>query len=162
MHKSLRSRKTLAAGVVGVAAALAGAVVVAHPAGAIPATQAGCEFGNLTLRPSSGLFPLTSARSVSIGTDQFVKLEAASDVGVTAGAEVRLAWSVNNATPLEGTFGPANFANHQEFFETRSTLGVANVGAGRVTVQPFVKVNGPSTASATLLNRCSTLEAFTS
>ena len=144
------------------AAATATTLALAGPAAALPAPQSSCTAGPLTISPAVGFFPLTPARTVSVPTAATVKASLTSDVGVDAGAEVRLAWSLNNSALVEGAFGPANFANHAEFFETRSTFGLIPVGAGTVTVQPFVRVVGTSSKRATLLQRCVAVEASTS
>jgi hypothetical protein len=162
LHHSLRSRKTAVIATVGAAAAIAATFVAARPAGALPIAQSGCNFGTIVPTTANGYIPLTNARTVSLSGDTFLKAEATADVGVDTGAEVRLAWSVNNNPPVESFFGPANFANHQEFFETRTTFAIISVGVGTRTIQPFIKVNGPSGAKATVLNRCSTVEASTS
>ncbi|MFG2004081.1 hypothetical protein ACGFNU_33475 [Spirillospora sp. NPDC048911] len=147
---------------VGGTTAIAATFLIARPAGAIPVAQAGCEFSSFTLSPASGFLPLTNLRRVSPTSETFLKAEVTADVGVSAGAEVRLGWSVNSGRVTESFFGPANFANHQEFFETRSTFAIMSVGAGNQTVQPFVRVVGPSSARATFVNRCSTVEGSTS
>ncbi|MER6799962.1 hypothetical protein, partial [Amycolatopsis mediterranei] len=138
------------------------AVAVADPASALPVGQATCDFSNLTLSPAVGWFPLTSSRSVTPGIETEAKITVTADVAVSAGAEVRLGWSINNNAPVESFFGPANFANHTEFAETRDTFGLVFVGAGTTTVQPFVRVNGPAAARAGLLNKCFAVEARTS
>jgi hypothetical protein len=144
------------------AAATATTFALAGPAGALPASQSSCTASSFTISPASGFFPLASALTVSVPGATTVKASLSADVGVDTGAEVRLAWSVNNATPLEGTFGPANLANHAEFFETRSTFGLIPVSAGTVTIQPFVRVSGAGGKLATFLHRCVALEASTS
>ena len=95
--------------------------------------------------------------------------EVTADAGVDAGAEIRLAWQVSTSPgethttqPHEGVYGPANFANHQEFFETRTTFALFHLVAGRdTTIQPLIRVSGPATARATLLHRCFTIEFST-
>jgi hypothetical protein len=104
----------------------------------------------------------TDARSVTVSSPQTVKVEVTADIGVDSGAEVRLGWMINGSAPSEGTFGPANFANHQEFFETRSTFGLINIGPGTTTIQPWIRVSGSTDKKATLLHRCFTIEATTS
>ena len=82
--------------------------------------------------------------------------EATADVGVDSGAGVRLGWSFNGKTPQEGMFGPANFANH----ETHTTFSLIPPGYGATTIQAFVRLNGPSGTTATLLHRCVAVEAL--
>ena len=143
------------------AAATVTTLVLAGPAEALPAAQSSCTAGTLALSPSVGFFPLTPARTVSVPNATTVKASVTADVGVDAGSEVRLAWSLNNAALVEGAFGPANFANHAEFFETRSTFALIPVSAGTVSIQPWVRVLSPNNRTATLLRRCVAIEAST-
>ncbi|HEY7104461.1 MAG TPA: hypothetical protein VH573_22715 [Mycobacteriales bacterium] len=143
------------------AAATATTLALAGPADALPASQSSCTAGTLALSPSVGFFPLTPARTVSVPNATTVKASLTADVGVDAGAEVRLAWSVNNSALVEGAFGPANFANHAEFFETRSTFALIPVAGGTVSIQPWVRVSSSNGRPATLLQRCVAIEAST-
>lgn len=165
LSDALRIRKTSAiiAAASGTIVALAATLVLSRPAGALPAAQSSCTVGSIAITPASGWVPLTPPISVTVtANDDRIKAEVTADVGVDAGAEVRLGWSSLGAPPLEGRFGPANFANHQEFFETRTTFALFFPGSGPATVQPYVRVNGPSGATATLLHRCVTAESQTS
>jgi hypothetical protein len=133
------------------------------PAAAVPAVQAPCTAGTSIITSAAGWFPLTSAAQVFSPSGGLVKAEVVADVGVASGAEVRLGWSVNGGSPVEGGFGPANFANHAEFSESRSTLAVIPVAAGTSRVQPFVRLQAPSSSStANLLHRCVVVEGQTS
>jgi hypothetical protein len=91
-----------------------------------------------------------------------LKADVVADVGVDTAAEIRLGWSVNYGSPLEGTFGPSNFANHTEFWESRATCGLINVGAGTTTIQPFVRLSASADKRARLLHRCFSVEGSTS
>jgi hypothetical protein len=163
---ALRSRRIAVA--VAVAAAvsaimtLTATLVLARPAGALPLSQTSCAMGTITITPASGWVPLTGPLSAFIVNTDRIKAEATADVGVPAGAEVRLGWSVLGTAPSEGTWGPANFADHQEFFATRSTFALIGIGTGPATVQPFVRLSGPAGATATLLHRCASAEGQTS
>ncbi|MGW4528309.1 hypothetical protein [Amycolatopsis sp. NPDC004378] len=161
LRRTPRRRVTALAAVLGAAAAAVTTVTLAEPASALPIGQATCTLSNLTISPATGWFPLTSARSVTPGVEGEAKVEAVADVAVDAGAEVRIGWSVNNQTPQESFFGPANFADHLEFAQTRSTFGLIFVGAGTTSVQPFVRLVGGTDKRAGLLNRCFTVEALT-
>jgi hypothetical protein len=143
---------------------LAATLALARPAGALPDPQSSCKFSTLTATPASGYVPLTDPVFVRLnpGDSSVLKAEVTADVGVDSGAEVRLAWSVNSAAPRESFNGPANFANHQQFFETRTTFGLFGISGGVTSVQPFIRVSGPTGTTATLLNRCVTAEASTS
>lgn len=161
---ALRSRKVsvVIAAAVSAIAAVAATLVLARPAQALPASQTSCSMGTITITPASGWVPLTGSLSAFITNTDKIKAEATADVGVPAGAEVRLGWSVLGGSPTEGNWGPANFADHQEFFETRSTFALIGIGTGPATVQPFVRLSGPAGATATLLHRCATAEGQTS
>lgn len=152
---------TLTAAVVA-ATATAMTFVDSKAAVAIPAAQSVCVASNIRIVPEFTWIALTPARSVFVGDATVLKAEAVADVGVDSGAEVRLGWSVNGSTPVEATFGPANFANHTEFSESRATFGLISVGAGTNTVQPFVRLSGASGKAANLLHRCFTVEGSTS
>jgi hypothetical protein len=108
----------------------------------------------VTLTPASGWIPLTGPRTVSVPASTFVKADVTANAGVVSGAEIRLGWEVNGSGPFEGLYGPANFADHQEFSETRSTFGAISVPAGTSTIQPMIRLSGPTGATATVLHRC--------
>jgi hypothetical protein len=110
-------------------------------------------------------FSMLPARSVVTSGATTLKVSATADIGVDAAnnAEVRLGWAVNGAAPVEGVFGPANFASHANSWETRTSWALINVGAGTTTVQPFIRLSAPLGApSAKILHRCFTIEAATS
>ncbi|MCK2219574.1 hypothetical protein MF672_038140 [Actinomadura sp. ATCC 31491] len=155
---SRRGRTAAGAAALGAAALLAAAVTLAQPAAALPAAQAGCNLGSFGFDSSLGWLALTAPRTITVSSAQTIRADVSADAGVDAGAELRLGWSVNNAAVSEGGFGPANFANHQEFFETRSTFAVINVAAGTTTVQPFIRLNGPAGKRGTVLHRCSSVQ----
>ncbi|MBE8521890.1 hypothetical protein ILP97_31125 [Amycolatopsis sp. H6(2020)] len=160
-NRRRRLRLTVAATALVTAASTITALAFAGPATALPIGQEVCAFDNLTISPATGWFPLTPARSITPGTETVAKATVAADVAVDTGAEVRLGWSINNSVPQESFFGPANFANHTEFAETRESFGLVFVGAGTTSIQPFVRVSGPAGKRAGLLNRCLALEAQT-
>ena len=164
--RALRSRTTAAAAAAGAAAVLAATFVQPQPAGALPSTQVVCNRDTIAVTAARGYVPLTDP--IHFAPDvEAVKAEVTADAGVDAGAEIRLAWQVSLAggtpyDPAEGIYGPANFANHQEFFETRTTFAIFHLVAGHdTTIQPLIRVSGPATARATLLHRCFTIEFAT-
>lgn len=162
----LRRQKIAVATAIGAAAVLASTLVQAGPAQALPPAQAICNMSTIAVTAARGFVPLTDPIHFTPTTD-VVKGEVTADVGVDAGAEVRLAWLIDIGgtppDPNEGHVGPANFANHQEFFETRTTFALFRLVAGRnTTITPLIRVSGPSTARATALHRCFTIEATTS
>ncbi|SEH03664.1 hypothetical protein SAMN05444920_14130 [Nonomuraea solani] len=155
-------RMAASAAALGAAAMVAATIASVQPAAAVPAAQAGCQIGSFALTPALGWLALTAPRTVTVSSAQFIKAEVTADAGVDAAAEIRLGWSVNGSAPAEGVFGPANFADHQEFFETRSTFALVSVGAGTTTIQPFVRLSGAANKRATVLRRCSSAEGSTS
>ena len=155
---SVAAAATVVAGAASVIAA-----AVAEPAAAIPASQSVCVGGAVRFFGSTGWLALTPGRTVVTAGATTLKVEATADVGVDAGAEVRLGWRVDNGAPVEGGFGPADFGGHQDTFASRSTFGLIGVGAGTTTVAPVVRLSAPpGSRSATVLRRCFTLEALAS
>lgn len=160
-NSNRRSGLRSAAVAVGVGVAAATALVSSSsPAAALPPSQLACNTASQTIGPP-GFVPLVAARAVSVAGPTVVKVEVTADIGVDPAAELRLAYSINGGTPIEGVFGPANFANHQEFFETRSTFALISINSGVTTIQPFVRVSGAADRRATFLHRCFSIEAQT-
>jgi len=148
------------------AAAIAGVGFLLSTAGmaqAVPASQARCALDAQSITTSSGLVPIPGlALIVNNGrAARTAIVQLSADMGVDAGAEVRVAYSVDGGSPREGVFGPANLANHQEFFEARSVIAVIPLPAGTHTVTPFWRVSGPPGKNAFIDNRCATLEVNT-
>jgi len=150
---------------VGVVAATSAAITttVATPAAAIPDNQAVCVNGSTSFTSASGWVDVTPGRTVVPTIPLTLKFEVTADVGVPAGAEVRLGWAYNAAPPLEGNRGPANFAGPTATWESRSTFGLISVNPGSSTLRPVVRLQAPNSSMvATMLHRCFTLEATTS
>ncbi len=156
-----RGRHVLLAAAAAGVATITTTFVLSDSAGAIPAGQSKCLFDSQTFTPATGDMPVGPLLSVTVSSPQVVKVEVTADMGVSAGAEVRLVYQLNLADDLH-QWGPANFADHQEFFETRSTFALIQVGSGTTRIAPFVHLNGPSSATATMGARCVTVEASTS
>jgi len=137
----------------------------AGPAAALPASQSICAMPGFEFFSDAGWITMLPARSVVTTGATTLKVSATADIGVdnANNAEVRLGWSVNNGAPAEGVFGPANFASHANTWETRTTFGLINVGAGTTTVQPYIRLSAPLLSpSAHIIHRCFTIEATTS
>jgi hypothetical protein len=157
LSNALRNRKAsvIIAATGAAAAAVAATVVAAQPAAALPPGQGVCDLSTITLTPASGWVALTPLVEPFTTLSNVMVAEVTTDVGVVSGAEVRLGWAVNGAAPKEGIYGPANFANHQQFDETHTTFALINgLATGDTTVQPYVRVSGPTGATATVLHRC--------
>ncbi|MFC4588007.1 hypothetical protein [Sphaerisporangium corydalis] len=161
--RSSRRRRTVAALAACGAAAAITTFALGEPASALPAPQAKCDARVLSFVASSAVYVgIADPITVEVPATTTLKVEVTADVSVQAGAEFRLAYTLNDTFPPEGTFGPANFANHQEFAETRSTFALITVGPGRSTIKPLVRINGPAGKTGFLLHRCFTVEATTS
>lgn len=131
---------------------------------AVPASQRSCSvtpdnYNNLhTIYSDSGWQPVNGiAVSINNGTSaRNVILQFSADTGVDADAEVRLGYSIDDG-PVR-FFGPQNFANHQQYWETRSNLSVASIGPGVHTIRPYWRVSGSPGKSATMDDRCLVVE----
>lgn len=141
----------------------AGAIISAG-AKAIPNNQENCVIGFANAPTSTapeGFKPIAgSAVSINNGTtNRRVVVQFSADACVDSNAEIRLAYSVDNGPPTN--FGPTNFANHQEFCETRATLAVIPLGPGFHTIQPVFRVSGANGLTGIVGTRCTTVEGFT-
>ena len=163
--RALRSRTAAVAAAAGAAAVLTATFVQAQPAGALPRPQAVCDLGTIAITAARGYVPLTDPITVTPSLDA-VKAEVTADVGVDAGAEVRLAWKMDQATTTSRRWKvrkarptspiTRNSSRPARLRPVRTRTGVP------ATITPLVRVSGPPTARATLLHRCFTLEAATS
>ena len=118
-----------------------------------------CTLRRQTISASDRFVPLSDLRVAGGGADVLVRLSA--DIGVDPGAEVRIAYSIDGGPPR--IFGPTNFANHQEFSETRTTIAVIPdfPSAPRlITVTPLWRVSGAPGKQATVVNACMTVQAI--
>jgi hypothetical protein len=95
------------------------------------------------------------------GSARNAVVRVSADIGVDPGAEVRIGYAIDGGAPVEGVFGPANLANHQEFWETRATMAIVPLPAGVHAVAPYWRVNGPAGKNAFMTAHCATIEGFT-
>jgi hypothetical protein len=148
----------------GLAAAVGGVglwLATASTAQAIPANQARCSTTTQVLSASAAFFPL-STLDVTVNNGNVARtaiVHLSADVSVDPAAEVRVAYSVDQSGPTN--FGPANFANHQEFGETRATVAVIPLAAGTHDIRPVWRVNGIAGKQATFFAGCVTVESAT-
>jgi hypothetical protein len=84
-----------------------------------------------------------------------------ANLGVDIDAEVRLAYSVDGGPVQENAFGPANLANHQEYYEAREVTAVITLGPGAHTITPYWRVSGAAGKNAYMDERCLTVESAT-
>ena len=147
------------------AAALAGAgltTMVGGSAEAIPVPQKQCNFNYQTITAEDGWKPLGMGVTIHNG-DSPRKLVAqlAADLGVDTLAEVRVGYQVDGGPVQERVFGPANLANHTEYWQTRSTIAVIPTARGTHTVTPYWRVSGSTGKQAWFQTGCFTVEGRT-
>lgn len=132
-----------------------GCMVVEAPTNAGSATVTDCHTSLTGLTPAGGqqaLPGLSAAVTMPAAGNAIVHL--AADMGVSAGAEVRVAYSVDGGPAVEYAFGPANLVNQQDYWETRGTVAVIPLSAGAHTITPFWRVSGAAGASGTFQRGC--------
>ena len=128
----------------GTVALLGAATVMSKPAQAIPVAQGRCATTFSSITTASG-FVLMPALSLSIDNGANARnavIRVSADIGVDPGAEVRIGYKVDAGPIREGVFGPANLANHQEFWETRATMAIIPLPAGVHAVSPYWRISG--------------------
>jgi len=162
----MRHRLIAVVSSVGILMGAAGGYLVGFGTGAaeaIPAPQRACAFDFVGITQADGFQPITGTGvTISNGTvAREVVVTLSADLGVDTGAEVRLGYSIDGGAPQENVFGPANLANHQEFFEARMIMGVIPIAAGNHTIQPFWRVSGALGTNATIDARCFVAEGRT-
>ena len=146
-------------------AALAGAgltALVGGTAEAIPVPQKQCNFNYQTIKAEDGWRPMGMGVTVRNG-DSPRKLVAqlAADLGVDTLAEVRVGYQIDGGPVQERVFGPANLANHTEYWQTRSTIAVIPTPRGTHTVTPYWRVSGSTGKQAYFQTGCFTVEGRT-
>ncbi len=78
-----------------------------------------------------------------------------ADGGVDANAEMRMTFSVDGGN---GAYlGPQNFANHTDFWQTRSTIAVIAIPPGVHLIEPQFFVQGAAGATSFIDDRCMTV-----
>jgi hypothetical protein len=162
MYK-LRNNTTI----IGAASLIAAAFFFQSGADAIPASQRSCSvtpnnYNNLqTISSAQGWQPVAGIivqfhRGLS---PNYPILQFSADAGVDADSEIRLGYSIDGG-PVQ-FFGPQNFANHTQYWQTRYNLSVVPIGYGDHSIRPFWKINGSAGKKGVLDDRCLTLEQGT-
>jgi len=131
-----------------VESAAAGAASATCPANAVSYGSAGAA------APIPGL-------SVAVdngGGPRLALVEVTGNLGVDADAEVRLAYSVDGGPPAENAYGPANLANHQQYYEGRDATAVIPLGPGSHTITAYWRISGAAGKTAYMDKRCLTVE----
>ena len=138
------------------------APATAQPAGpgAPPAVPAAACVGSQVTISSPGNAQQMPGLAVNVNNGPVGRLalvKVSANLGVDPGAEVRVAYSVDGAAPRENAYGPANLADHQQYYETRAVSAVIPLTAGSHSVAAFWRVEGPPGRSAYLDMRCLTV-----
>lgn len=130
---------------------------------AIPQAQSRCTFGFQGLTTANGWRALPLAVRIDNGTSsRRVVAQLAADMGIDAGAEIRVGYSIDRGPVREKVYGPGNLANHTEFWETRSTIAVMTLPRGVHTVTPHWRISGSPGKNAAFEGGCFTVEGRTS
>jgi hypothetical protein len=136
-----------------VVGATSGASVAGTCAGGTVSTS-----GSATGQPIPGM-----SVTLNNGSTTHAALVAVSaDLGVDANAETRLAYSVDGGPAQEYAYGPANLANHQEYYEGRQAIAVIPLGPGSHTITAYWRVSGSAASTAVANARCLTAESVAS
>jgi hypothetical protein len=96
------------------------------------------------------------------GSSRRAVVTLSANLGVDVDAEVRVAYSVDGIAAQENVFGPANLANHQEYYEAREVTAVIPLGPGAHTITPYWRISGAAGKTASMDKRCVTVESATS
>jgi len=162
-----RARKAARNAIILLAAMLIGALgafaVSGGTAEAVPTAQSTCAKGVRFLTTADGWQPLPLKVKIDNGSfSRRVIAQLAADMGIDAGAEIRVGYSIDGGPVREKVYGPGNLANHTEFWETRSTIAVMTLRAGVHSVTPYWRISGSLGKNAAFEFGCFTLEGRTS
>ena len=138
----------------------AGLIFQSHSVQALPPSQGRCAFGTITTTSTTPPQDI-SGLSVTVNNGSQARLaivQLSADTGVDTAAEVRVSYRVDGGQPQEDVFGPANLANHQEFFEARTVIALIPLSAGTHTITPVWRVSGVAGKQAIMDSRCMTVE----
>jgi hypothetical protein len=141
----------------------AGLIFQSHSVQALPASQGSCAFNSIQTNSNAGAQDIPGL-SVTVNNGAQAReaiVQLSADTGVETNAEVRVSYRVNGGAPQEDVFGPANLANHQEFFEARTVIALIPLSAGNNTITPVWRVSGAPGKQAFMDSRCMTVETRT-
>lgn len=162
---STRNSRITKVGAVAAAAVLGGVgtvVLFGGAAQAVPSAQERCTFGTKSIAAGDGWKSLGVGVSIDNGKYAHrVIAQLATDLGVDTLAEVRVGYSIDGGAVQEKVYGPANLANHTEFWQTRSTMAVIPLKAGAHTVTPYWRISGTTGKKGYFENGCFTVEGVT-
>jgi hypothetical protein len=113
-------------------------------------TGAACAGGAITATASATGQPMLGMSvTVNNGTvSRQALVSVSANLGVDPDAEVRLAYSIDGGGATENTYGPANFANHQQYYEGRAATAVIPLGPGTHTIAAYWRVSGAAGRAA--------------
>jgi len=138
------------------------ALSIATAAQALPPGQGKCQLNTKQVINSSPTFVPLGTLKVGVNKCQKASnalVQLSADICVDDQAEVRIAYGVDAGAPVG--YGPANFADHQQYCETRSTTAIVPVPAGLHSITPYWRVSGAAGKSATFYNGCLSAESTT-
>jgi hypothetical protein len=139
-------------------------VATASPDASPVVANASCAGNTVSTASTAGAQPIPGLTTVinNGGTSRRARVTISGNLGVDVDAEVRVAYSVDGIAPQENAFGPANLANHQQYFEAREVTAVIPLGPGSHTIVPYWRVSGVAGKAATMDKRCLTIASATS
>jgi hypothetical protein len=120
-----------------------------------------CAGGSVSNTASNGAQPMpgmtVAVNNGSTGHAAVLTLSANQSVDIDA--ETRLAYSVDGGPAQENAYGPADFANHQEYNEGRAATAVIPLGPGSHTITAYWRVSGATGKTTTMDERCLSAES---
>lgn len=127
---------------------------------ALPSYQGSCGTDVRSISSSSGWQPVNSYVYVTNGSvSRRAIVHFTADAGVSTAAEIRLAYKVD--TGAVQVYGPQNFANHTEYWQSRTNLVVIPLGTGTHRIQPYWRISGATGKTGVIGARCLTAESQT-
>jgi hypothetical protein len=135
-------------------------LTVVSATGAAP-LAASCAGGTVSTTASGAGQPMPGL-SVTVNNGSAARtalIAVSANMGVDTDAETRVAYSVDGAPAQENAFGPANLANHQEYYEGRAATAVISLGPGTHTITAYWRVSGAAGKTSIMDERCLTAES---
>jgi hypothetical protein len=162
---STRNSRVTKVGTVVAAAVLGGVgsvAVLGGTAEAVPGAQERCTSTGKSIATEDGWKSLGLGVTIDNGkVARKVIAQLAADIGVDTVAEVRVGYSIDGGPVREGVYGPANLANHTEFWQTRSTIAVIPLKRGLHKVTPYWRISGGAGKQGHFGAGCFTVEGRT-
>jgi hypothetical protein len=120
-----------------------------------------CAAGTITTSAASPIqaIPGLTAKIDDGGSPRRALVTISANTAVDTDARVHVAYSVDGGPAQENAFGPANLANPQEFSEGREVIAVIPLAPGAHTITPYWRVVGAAGKTASMDERCLTVES---